>query len=127
MANHTLFISSLFMLVFQAWHLGSNAFLNILVINGCLSSILNHGTTSAFSKAYDRITMTASALVELYICYVLNLKFTTCLVLIAILLFVFSKLYRSPAFHVLAHIYITFGNISLLHAYRVHNITSAIP
>ena len=63
MANFILFISSLTIISIPL--IGLNKFdniISIMIFNGVISSVLNHGLTSKFLQIYDRLSMILSSI-----------------------------------------------------------------
>lgn len=108
MANFILFLSSLTIIGIPL--IGFNKFdkiVSIIILNGVLSSVLNHGFTNKFLQIYDRLSMTLSAI---YCAF--EEKSMTHLSIISIVLFLLAKKSGNVWFHVLSHIV---GSYYLMH------------
>lgn len=117
MANPILFSSSLFcgiITIFVLLNSTSHLYLKLNIINGVLSSILNHGTTSSFLKAYDRISMVIGFLINMI--FIVQYEHGAGLILLmnATLLYFLAKCIESDLAHIGSHIAIMICNVMLL-------------
>lgn len=79
----------------------------ILLLVGCLTSILNHGYTNTLLKYTDRTTM---ILLFLYETILERLK-TYLLICISLILFILAKLLGKQTLHMISHVILTIHHI----------------
>ena len=125
MSNITLFYSSI---VFGIVHVIFTNFIQqinfiflICIYSGIITSILNHYFTSYFLKFIDRIIMVICFINNTYYIYWSDKLYILYLMIIAVLLFAFAKIYKcdnkckiSDILHLLSHFIITIVNILLM-------------
>lgn len=112
--NITLFISSC---VFTYIHLITSCnswIIKLLLLRGCITSLLNHSTSYHYLKLYDRIVMIETAIIKLYLCVICSFTFNIVLTKLAILFYLISKKYNRTDSHIIAHLLITMSNILFL-------------
>ena len=119
--NYTLFKTSIICSVILFYFIiksNSCPLLKINIISGCLSSVLNHGTTNHLNKWLDRIIMFYNVLIDIYL--TVNSEYWICLILYCgcVGFYLMSKYYNRIWYHIICHFIVTYCNI-----YLIQNIT----
>lgn len=129
MANYTLYISSLLMTyihVSALWIKRYQSIMSIIWINGCFSSILNHGLTSNVAKHYDRVSMFISFFFDLSIILELDIHFSAgVLIYLAACSYLISKFMLSSKLKTMLHLY-SHCLITLCHLVELDALTKKV-
>ncbi len=120
MANTKLFASGVLCAIIHLQILGHNWYYDLLLINGCTSTLLNHGLTNYYVKWYDRIAMIISAIIDLQLCLILRSTAGFAWINMSIMLFTFAKMMKLVWPHMLSHI-----TLAIAHVYISHTLPSA--
>ena len=115
MANNTLFLTSLLMLLAHLFLCIGKGPLGLFYIFGTITSVMNHALTNAIAKASDRLTMLAGFGIDIFlIFFVIQHRKGIIATLVggaALCCFV------NTTTHVLAHFLVT-----VAHAYSIHSM-----
>lgn len=120
MANRILYISSCIMFIFHLiiiYIFNPSIILQLLYIIGCITSILNHGSTNIYAKYTDRIVMVIGCLIDIYFNLKLpsKKKYIVFIYIAMSVLFYFSaKYFEIVEFHYSAHIFISIAHLIML-------------
>lgn len=130
MANTPLFVSSAIFTLVHLTSIISNGYINmfycLVMLRGCVSSLLNHGMTSELAEYYDRIVMIESFFVDIiYMLRTGTLLSAGVPMLLSIVLYGVSKICvlhdgNSPftdILHICAHVCITICHMIILHSF----------
>jgi hypothetical protein len=99
-----------------------NTLLNLNIIIGIVTSIINHGTTSDIAKYSDRVMMIIGIFIDIYV--INNHLYYICYYTLSLSIasFLLSKYITytvlSLYFHILSHLFLTVTHILLLTLYK---------
>jgi len=122
MANQLLFTSAAVMTLIHSivmWtHPRVDLLYAFLLMHGCFTSLINHGSTNMITRLYDRVTMGGAIFVDIYFMVEVRPMPIAVWAFVASIVFYFiGKHFTSRLFHMIAHLLITSTHVMIIIAF----------